>query len=188
MNVYDFDQTIFFPDSSFCFVLYCLRHYPRAVLRALPGSVWEGGRRLLGLADTRALKQKLFSFLPWLDDVDRIVEEFWEEHSDGLQDWYLRQRREDDLVISASPEFLLRPVAERLGFQLIATRMDRRSGEILGKNCHDEEKLTRFLACYGDERIEGFYSDSLSDAPMARVAERAYLVKKGEILPWPSRR
>ena len=38
MNCYDFDQTIFFPDSSYLFVMHCLRRYPRAVLRAVPGT------------------------------------------------------------------------------------------------------------------------------------------------------
>ena len=33
MNVYDFDQTIFYPDSSCTFFLYCLKKYPGAVLR-----------------------------------------------------------------------------------------------------------------------------------------------------------
>ena len=42
MNTYDFDQTIFSPDSSYCFVMYCLRHYPRAALKALPGTVYMG--------------------------------------------------------------------------------------------------------------------------------------------------
>ena len=188
MNVYDFDQTIFEPDSSYAFVLYCLRHYPRIVLRAFPGTALEWLRRFMKLSDTTALKQRVFSFLNGLDDVDRIVDEFWEKHWDGIGDWYLAQQREDDLVISASPEFLLRPVADRLGFSLIATRMDRKTGEILGKNCHDEEKLTRYLAKYGDAPVDAFYSDSLSDSPMARVAKEAFLIRHGQKFPWPKRK
>ena len=78
MNCYDFDQTIFFPDSSYCFVMYCLRRFPRAVLSALPGTALSGCGKLLQLSDTRALKEQVFSFLPLLDDVDGIVEEFWD--------------------------------------------------------------------------------------------------------------
>ena len=185
MHAYDFDETIFQPDSSFHFVRYCLRHYPRAVLRALPGTVVTGVQRLAGKADTRALKEKAFAFLPYLEDVDRIVLEFWEENKDGIQDWYLRQKREDDVIVSASPEFLLRPIADWLGVRLIATPMDRHTGRIIGKNCHDYEKVFRFRAAFPGERIEVFYSDSLSDTPMARLADKAFLVKKDRVLPWP---
>ncbi len=189
MNCYDFDQTIFFPDSSYLFVMHCLRRYPRAVMKALPQTSAKLLRKLFGMADTKELKEQVFSFLPWLDDVDRIVEEFWEENFDAcIADWYLEQRRDDDLILSASPEFLLRPATERLGVQLIATRMDRHTGEIIGKNCHDYEKVTRFYREYPDAHVDAFYSDSLSDSPMARLADKAWLVKDRQTLsPWPER-
>ena len=188
MNAYDFDETIFQPDSSYAFVLFCLRRYPRAVLRAVPGMAYGAGMRLLGQMGTRELKEKVFAFLSRLDDVDRVVAEFWQENEKGLEPWYLAQKREDDLIISASPEFLLRPVAEKLGVRLIATPMDRHSGRILGKNCHDYEKVTRFMQEFPHEKPERFYSDSLSDSPMARLSHRAFLVKKGKLCPWPERK
>lgn len=185
MNTYDFDQTIFYPDSSYCFVMYCLRHYPRAVLHALPALAFTGLERVMDRADTKAIKEKVFSFLPYLDDVERIVAEFWDEHRDNLQEWYLRQKKPDDLIISASPEFLLRPICEELGVRLIATRMDPYTGRIRGLNCHDEEKVRRFHEEYPEERIENFYSDSLSDEALARIAKQAFLVNKGLCEPWP---
>ena len=190
MNCYDFDQTIFFPDSSYLFVMHCLRRYPKAVLRALPGTLLFGLLKLLGRRDTREVKEKVFSFLPYLDDVDRVVQEFWEENFEsGIAAWYLNQRRDDDVILSASPEFLLQPAAERLGVRLIATRMDRHTGRILGKNCHDYEKVTRFYQCFSQQHPEKFYSDSLSDSPMARIADRAYLVEdRWTLSPWPDGR
>ena len=185
MNVYDFDQTIFKPDSSYAFVLFCLRHYPRAVLHAVPGMAGFGLLRLAKQADTRALKEKVFAFLPRLDDVDRIVQEFWTANWSGIQEWYLDQKKDDDLIISASPAFLLQPAADRLGVRLIATPMDRHTGKIIGKNCHDYEKVTRFYAVFPEEKPECFYSDSLSDAPMARLAGQAILVTKKGRVPWP---
>lgn len=187
MNCYDFDQTIFFPDSSYCFFMYCLRHYPKAVLRALPATAVTGLLALLRLRDTRALKEKVFSFLPYLDDVDSVVECFWEESFDeGIAAWYLNQREDDDVIVSASPEFLLLPAVERLGVRLIATRMDKHTGRILGNNCHDYEKVTRFYQVYPGQHPEKFYSDSLSDSPMARIADSAWLVEDRVTLsPWP---
>lgn len=186
MNCYDFDQTIFYPDSSYCFVMYCLKKYPGAVLRAVPGAAWAGLKVLRKKARVKELKEKTFAFLPRLPDPDRAVRDFWEEHRGKIAPWYLAQKREDDLIISASPEFLLEPIARELGVGLIATRMDKRTGRIQGANCHDEEKVRRFVDAYPEGRIEEFYSDSLSDAPLARLAEKAFLVEKGQTLrPWP---
>ena len=185
MNVYDFDKTIFYPDSSACFFRFCLRHYPAAVLASLPRSAVLALGYAAGRIPTQTLKQQLFSFLRRLPDVDRAVAEFWAENEKRLGDWYLRQRRDDDLIVSASPEFLLAPICEKLNVRLLATRMDRHSGRIDGENCHDEEKVRRFYAVYPGEKPEAFYSDSLSDSPMAAISETAFLVKKHRLAPWP---
>ena len=186
MNVYDFDGTIFQPDSSYCFVCYCMRHYPRAVFKVLPGTLWQFILYLReGRKDAGRLKESMFAFLSRLDSVERITEEFWEAYFDRIEPWYLQQKRADDLIISASPEFLLRPAAEKLGVSLIATPMNPYTGKIHGKNCHDREKVRRFLELYDRECAEEFYSDSLSDTPMAELARRAFLVKDHRRHPWP---
>ena len=188
MNTYDFDQTIFFPDSSYCFVMYCLRRYPLRLLGSLPGVAWTGLKHAIKRAETKELKEQVFSFLPRLEDVDAVVAAFWEENRNRVSQWYLRQKRADDIIISASPEFLLRPMAEELGVKLIATVMDKRTGKISGANCHDHEKVRRFRAEYPGAHTENFYSDSLTDAPMAEIADRAWLVvSDGDVRPWPEK-
>ena len=187
MNTYDFDKTVFYPDSSCEFVLYCLRRHTAAVLRALPGALAASLRYAFRGCGTKELKERLFAFLRYLDDADMAVRGFWNEKRGNIGEWYLAQRRDDDVIISASPDFLLRPIAEELGVRLIATDMDRRTGRISGENCHDSEKVRRFRAEYPDGHTENFYSDSLSDAPMAGIADRAYLVKKGVLSPWPEK-
>ena len=188
MNVYDFDNTVFKPDSSACFLLFCLRHYPRAVLKALPSAAGESILYLAkGKKDAKWLKQALFSFLNRLDNVEAVVDEFWDCHAGQMEAWYLAQLQPDDLIISASPEFLLRPMTDRLCVHLIATRMNPYTGQIKGKNCHDEEKVCRFLAYYPADSVDRFYSDSLWDSPMAALAREAFFVKDGKLLPWPGK-
>ena len=184
MNTYDFDKTIYERDSSVDFWLYCLRRHPGLLLPTLPKTLRAALRYAAGRIDTKTLKEQLFSFLPGLD-AQAEAAAFWRSHRGGIGAWYLAQRRDDDLVISASPEFLLRPVAAELGFALIATPMRPETGKIDGLNCHDSEKVRRFRTEYPDTHTEAFYSDSLSDAPMAEIAERAFLVKKGSLSPWP---
>ena len=173
INVYDFDKTILPYDSTEAFSLFCLRRHPRAMLSALRAVPYAALMPLRIVTKTRA-KEVFYSFLAALEDVDAEVEAFWAENLKNINAWYLAQRRPDDLVISASPEFLLRPAAEALGFRLIASRVDKRSGWTLGLNCHDPEV-----------EIAEFYSDSLSDAPLARIAERAFIVKGSVLSPWP---
>lgn len=187
MNSYDFDQTIFYPDSSYCFVMYCLKKYPLAVMKAMPGAAWAGLKCMRKKAEVKELKEHTFSFLKDLKDVDSIVRDFWEQHRGNIASWYLQQKRPDDLIISASPEFLLRPVTEELGVSLIATKMDKHTGKIMGANCHDAEKVRRFYEAYPEGHTEEFYSDSLSDAPMAEIADRAFLVDRDRIRPWPDK-
>lgn len=187
MNAYDFDQTIFQPDSSCCFVMFCLKRHTLALLKTLPGLAAAGVKLMMKKADTKALKEKVFAFLADLEDVDNEVAAFWRQHRVNLEPWYLSQLRDDDLIISASPEFLLRPIADELGVELIATVMDKNTGRILGENCHDIEKVRRFREVYGDAAPEQFYSDSLSDSPMAEISKNAFLVDKGKISPWPEK-
>ena len=186
MNTYDFDKTIFYPDSSYCFYLYCLRHYPGAMVKTLPRSVVSGLRYAAGKGNAKALKEQLFSFLPNLPDVDGAVKDFWDENRQRLAKWYLRQKRGDDVIISASPEFLLKPICARLGIRhLIASRVDSRTGRYQGKNCHGAEKVVRLKQELGYDHCTAFYSDSYSDTPLAEIADRAYLVKKdGTVVPW----
>lgn len=185
MNTFDFDQTVFESDSSYTFFIYCLKKHSSAVLRTLPKTAFTGLLYLLKLVDTKKFKESVFSFLKYLDDVDAVVERFWKENRGDINLWYYELRRDDDVIISASPEFLLAPIAAWLGVRLIATPMDKHSGKILGKNCHDVEKVRRFREEYPGAVTEKFYSDSLSDEPMARIAQRAYLVNKNDIAPWP---
>ena len=187
MNTYDFDKTIYVRDSSVDFWLYCLRRHPGLLLPTLPGSLRAALRYRRGRIGTKELKEQLFSFLPGLD-AQAEAERFWQTHREGIGAWYRAKRRPDDLILSASPEFLLRPIARELGVRLIATPMDPATGRILGLNCHDEEKVRRFTAEFPGAHSEDFHSESLSDAPMARISDRAFLVRRGRLSPWPTDR
>ena len=184
MNAYDFDKTIFYPDSSAEFYKFCLRKYPLAVGKTLPKTAAKALCYAVGLADAKELKEQLFSFLCKIKNIDEAVSEFWRKNEHRIGAWYTERKKADDLIISASPEFLLEPICKKLGVSFIGTRMDKYSGKITGKNCHDTEKVIRFTSEYPDTRPEEFYSDSKTDSPMAEWAQKSFLVKKHEISPW----
>lgn len=188
MNVYDFDNTILKGDSSFLFLTDCLKRHPKLILklpRLVSYAVWFG----LGRMEKQTFKQNVFSmFLPALSDPEKEVERFWDETEKRVKAFYRETQKPDDTVISASPEFLIRPICGRLGIvNVMASPVDIRTGRFLGKNCQGEEKPVRFRAIFPDTEIEEFYSDSLNDTPMARIAKKAILVKGEKLLPWPDR-
>ena len=181
MNVYDFDKTIYPVDSTAQFYRWCLRHYP-ACRRTLGWTAWAFFCMGTRLKTKTKSKEIFYRFLRHVPEEAPLL--FWQEHVSAIQPWYYEQRRPDDLIISASPEFLLAPVAQMLEFALIASPVEQATGHYRGENCHGEEKVRRYRAIYGEEPVEAFWSDSRSDTPMARIAKAAFLVRDGVPQPW----
>ena len=185
MNVYDFDKTIYDGDSTVDFYFFCLSRRP-SVLRSFPLQLSAFARYGLKRISKTRMKEIFFSYLKHTGDVPALVEDFWAGHRQRLLPWYLGQKKPDDVIISASPEFLLRPVCQSLGVgRLIASRVAVPSGAFDGLNCYAEEKPVRFAAECPGAQVEEFYSDSLSDSPMAQLAQRSFLVHKNTRKPWP---
>lgn len=174
MNVYDFDETIYHGDSTRDFYFFCLSENKK-ILKYLPMQGYQFVKFAFGMITKTKFKEKFYSFLKSIPDVDEAVLRFWKSHEKNLKGWYLAQKREDDLIISASPEFLLTPICEKLGVKLIASRVDKFTGKTDGENCWGEEKVVRFNAA-GGGKIDEFYSDSKSDTPLALLAEKAFIV------------
>lgn len=185
MNVYDFDKTIFYPDSTFLFVMYCWLHHPLKMLKHFPAFFVMSIKMVFHKATTKEMKEKLLAFLQDVDDVDALVKKYWDDKWDHFEPWYFKQQQPDDLIISASPDITLKEAARRIGFSLIATTTDPATGRIQGENNSGAAKVARYRAEYGDTPIENFYSDSLKDTPMARLARHAWLVDRGKMTPWP---
>lgn len=86
------------------------------------------------------------------------------------------------VLVSASPELYLRPFARRLGIaDVLSTRFAERpdgrlSGELLGANCRDAEKVRRLEALLGPR--DGYelhaYGDSRGDREMLAFADHPH--------------
>ena len=185
MNVYDFDNTILRGDSTALFYIYCLKRTPRMFLR-LPKLLW--GALFVLKRDKQRFKQDMFAFLRDLKNPEKAVSAFWDKNLNRVKHFYLENRRDDDIIISASPEFLVKPAMARLGHaRVIASPVDIHSGLYSGLNCHGEEKVRRLYEVCPSAKIDGFYSDSHSDDPLAKLAQQAWLVKGEKLLPWQIR-
>lgn len=184
MNVYDFDGTIYDGDSSVDFYLFCLKKQPdivRYFVKQIYGMVLY---KFKIISKTR-MKEYFFCFLKGTSNVEDVIEQFWNNYRRKIKNWYIVRHQDKDVVISASPEFLLEKICRELGIKtLIASRVDIRTGKFLGKNCRGEEKVVRFFEKYPDEKIDDFYSDSISDLPFAQLAENPFWVHGDQIFVW----
>lgn len=183
MNVYDFDGTIYNGDSSIDFYFYSLRRNPRVILY-LPKQLFAFILYFLKIIDKTRLKEEFFSFVKFVD-VEEFVNDFWYKNKCKIFKWYLEQKTNEDVIISASPEFLLKSICETIGVNcLIASKVSSINGKFSGKNCSGEEKVNRFKEIFGDSIIDSFYSDSEKDLPLARLSKRPYKVIRGKVKKW----
>ena len=182
-NVYDFDGTIYVGDSTVDFYIFCIRRHPLSLLPLPMVAFYILGYKLHLCSKTR-LKEVFYCFLRHVPQIDKELFSFWATHEKKLQPWYLLKRRDADIIVSASPEFLLAPICNKLHTHLIASRVDRLTGKTTGENCRGEEKVRRLFEQYPNIKIREFYSDSRSDLPLARLAKQSFFVTKRGNEPW----
>lgn len=186
MNVYDFDGTIYYANCIVNFFIWCANRQIKLWFTFAPKMVIKVILYKLGKLPFYRFIRDLFKYLSLIDDFDKKIEMFWDKHEKRISRWYLDQKRPDDLIISASPSCIIEPIAKRLGVQFMATEFDIETNVFLNNFMFSKEK-SRYLIDHGFPYVENFYSDSLSDTPLALCAEKAHLVKKRAqvVVDWP---
>lgn len=186
MNVYDFDGTIFYSDCAVGFALWCIKRHPKLLVTFMPGMIKTLILYKFGKVPNYRLQRKMFSYLTMIDDFDTQIEKYWDKYESRISKWYLAQKKPDDLIISASPDCIIGPIAKRLGVNSVATEYDREYGVFLNNLMYAKEKA-RYIFDHDFPVIENFYSDSLADTPLALCAEKAHLVKDHAttVVDWP---
>ena len=184
MNVYDFDKTIYDGDSTIDFYFYCLKKYPSMIL-CLPKQIVAAIKYKVKLIDKTTFKEAFYCYFEKVPDIEMEIKCFWNKNEDKIKKWYKKKRQNDDVIISASPEFLLSEICGRIGIRnLIASKVDKKTGKYTGVNCYGKEKTERFHQEFPNKIIDEFYSDSYSDAPMVELAKKSFIVSKDMIKKW----
>ena len=186
MNAYDFDGTIYPKNSTVDFALWCMNRHPKLYFtysfRVLNAFLMYK----IGRMPTYKFQHRLFGFLGKVDDFDIQIERYWDKNESKISEWYLAQKKSDDLIISASPACIIAPIAKRLGVNFVATEYDRECDVFVDNLMYAKEKA-RYIIDKGFPKIDNFYSDCLSDTPLALCAEKAYLVTGSatKVTQWP---
>lgn len=182
MNVFDFDNTIYDGDSTLDFWFFAVRRQP-ACLKVFPVQVLSALGYGLGLLSKESFKQTFYRFLGRVDDVEGLVKEFWDRSLEKMNVDVLSYAREGDLVVSASPRFLLELPCSIFGFNLIASEVDVYTGRLEGPNCYGSDKVRRIKEEGFPTEFEMGFSDSMSDKPMLSLAREPYFVRRRRIAP-----
>ncbi len=175
MNCYDFDKTIYKNDCSIKFYFFCLKKHPALIFHFFK-ILFYTFLHLIKFVSTKSYKEKFFSFLSKVDGKN-LVEEFWNKELNNIADYYKSQMKENDVIVSASPEFLVSSAMAKINSsaRVLATNMDISNGHIEGNNLKGTAKR-EMLESLNLTNFENAYSDSISDLPMFDLAENKYIV------------
>jgi len=182
---FDFDGTLTVRDSFMAFLIWEAGPVRAALglIRLIPEAVAYFGHRDRGRIKASALR--IFLSGRPLAMARARAQTFANQarflRPDALACWEAwRARGARMTIVSASPQFVVEPFAERLGAdRLIATQVEvdtegRITGALLGRNCRGPEKVARLRQEFGpDVRLEAAYGDTDGDREMLALAKTA---------------
>lgn len=182
MKVFDFDNTIYRGESSVDFSFYMIRHNKK-IIRYVPTILFTLAGYKMCLLSKERLENIINDFCAGVLDgtespVD-FVKPFWKENAHKLNRRLLAMISPDDVIISASPIFLIEGIGEKLNTdKLVGTEVDFEQKKIKWFN-FGGNKVKRYKALYGDKTIDAFYTDSYNDKEMMDISRKVFIVKKG---------
>lgn len=188
MNVFDFDNTVYDGESSVDFFFFFLKKDP-SLSKYVPELLtallkYKSGKLSIEEALSKYGKKLSAYFKENLSGKNTLsleAESFWRTHINRINPFYNEVKSPDDIIISCSPEFLLKIPAEILGVKsCICSEIDETSGEIT-RLCFRENKVKAFFEKYPDGVIDNFYTDSFNDKPLMDLSRNVFLVKHGKI-------
>lgn len=182
MNVYDFDNTIYDGESIWDFFKSYIRVNPSFV-RYMPRVIFAFAKYKLGKL---TVEQMLRDYAPVIKKCycdygnwEEFTVKFWDEHMHKIKDFYSDIRRDDDVILTASPDITMREISNRLGIKYcVCSTVDHDTGEIT-RLCMRQNKITALKEEFGEDVcIDDFYTDSIAnDGFFAEHAKRVFLVK-----------
>ena len=102
MNAYDFDKTIYDGDSTADFYMFCLKKHKSIILLA-PSLLCAFCKFYVFKIGTKTeFKEKMYRFLTKCN-AEKDVAEFWDKNCGKIKEFYINQKKSDDVIISASP-------------------------------------------------------------------------------------
>lgn len=196
LALFDFDGTLCLKDSFTQFIFYTLskRHIFRQGVKILP---WIQGY-YLNLYPAHAMRAKLYSQMFSQQNLQEIQQLAWEyshellEHLNPVLFAQLKQHQtlgHDVVIVSASLDLYLQPIAQHLDVALICTETQKQhnilTGQYTSPDCSGEQKKLRITDIYDLKNYTYIYAygNSYEDEQMLGLAHYRFMVGKDQQLP-----
>lgn len=185
MNVYDFDNTIYRGESVLHLFFFYMKKTPY-IVKYLPRVFYALFKYKLG---HMTVEQALHNYAGYIEDYFKSIPDFhadivrfWDLHEKNIKPFYAKLHKEDDVIVTASPEISMSVICERLGVKhCVGSVMDPETGKIT-RLCMRSHKIPAFFEAFPDAEIDNFYTDSpKNDKPLIDVAAHAFVVKGEKI-------
>lgn len=186
VNMYDFDNTIYDGESTVDFFLFCLKK-KKNLIKYLPlvfSTALRYKLKLLSIDDLFSAASKMTSEFQKNDvDFHDLAKEFWETKKSKLKFNFINMLTENDIVITASPRFLIEQIQPLLKTRrIICSEFDTKRGQFEFA-CYRENKAIALKEQYPQINVNYFYTDSMNDLFLMKFAKKSFLVKKnGKII------
>ena len=183
VNVYDFDNTLYDGETLVDFILYYVRRDIK-IWKYIPKLIIIAFKDAFHLFSVEEAIEAYASFLEGYyvkktDGFAKAVVDFWNKNEKKIKPWYNNVRKESDIVVSGTTDFILEEIMKRMGIgNYVGSSIDKYTGKFTRLL---ENKVKIFNELYPDCHIENFYTDSMNDKPMMDIADHVYLVKKNRI-------
>jgi phosphatidylglycerophosphatase C len=195
---FDFDGTLTRADTLVPFLQRLCG--TRTVVRALVAEFGTMARAVAGMGERDEAKAVLLARLlagRAVTDIEAVVAVYTDlviakqlrPDTVARVEWHRAQGHEL-LVVSASPELYVRPIAERLHFDgVLATRLEvdgdgHLTGRLDGANVRAQEKVRRIEEWLDDRAVTLWaYGNSSGDRPMLDRADVGVMVTRRQRLP-----
>ena len=187
LYLFDFDGTLTYKDTMFLYLKFYdplkfnfqfIKHVPLFILLKLK------------LANAEKVKKSFISSILKGQRKSRIEEKtkkFFENYypeiirENALE--FIKNRNSENTesyIVSASLDIWVKPFAEKLGMNLLATRAEFRddifTGNFLGRNCNGTEKVSRIKEAIDGKKFDKIiaFGDTSGDRPMMDFADESH--------------
>ena len=184
MKVFDFDSTIYRGESPVDFSFFMIRHNKK-ILRYVPRIMFSLVSYKLHLISKEKLEALCSEFIEnTLDDpdsLDEFVSRFWATHAHKLNPSIVKLIDSSDVIITASPTFLINGVSDLINTKnILGTEIDLEQKKLIWFNFGDN-KIDRYRSIYGNSQIDSFYTDSFYDEYLMGISREVYIVRLGVV-------
>lgn len=185
MNAYDFDNTIYDGESIVDFFFFILKKDIK-LIRFVPIILFYLLRYKFNIVTVEKIAEVIekFSFSFFKNsklNYEKLAKEFWDKNSSKLKKEFVEKLKEDDLIITGCPDFLIEHVRNKLKVKnIICSKFDFETKKLTFL-CLGENKVIAYKERFKNKKINEFYTDSYLDTPFMEISKKVFLVNKNKI-------